>query len=120
MTWGLLGSGLLWGLGPWQWDTQGRVSRPAAGFGHLAWGTEVFQEDLGQVPEPRVGREREAKHALDHGRGGQLGVGAGAWCAQGHDRGDSGQHSLLVGAGQAVDDERDTPCLQDVLLVGPV
>lgn len=86
---GLLGSGLLWGLSLWQGDTQGRVSPPAAGFSHLAWGTEVFQEDLGQVPEPRVGREREAQHALDHGHGGQLGVGARAWRAQVHDRGDS-------------------------------
>lgn len=52
---------------------------PAAGFSHLAWGTEIFQEDLGQIPESRVGREREAQHALDHRPSGQLGVGAGAW-----------------------------------------
>lgn len=96
------------------------MSPPAAGFGHLAGGAEVFQEDLGQVPEPRVGREGEAHHALDHGRGGQLGVRAGARRAQVHDRGHGGQHGLLVGTGQAVNDEWDTPSLQDVLLVGPV
>lgn len=55
VAWALPGSGLLWGLSPWQWDTQSRVSPPAAGFSHLAWGTEVFQEDLGQVSEPCVG-----------------------------------------------------------------
>ncbi|KAB1264814.1 5'-deoxyribonucleotidase; cytosolic type [Camelus dromedarius] len=45
-----------WALpGPWQWDTQSRVSPPAAGFSHLAWGTEVFQEDVGQ-------REKRSMH----------------------------------------------------------
>lgn len=119
---GLLASGLLrtGGLSPWQGDTQGRVSRQVAGFGHLAWGAEVFQEDLGQVPEPCVGREREAQHALDHRHGRQVGVGAGARRAQVHECGDGGQHGLLAGAGQAVGDERDAPRLQDVLPVGLV
>lgn len=53
--WGLLGSGLLWGLGLWQWDTQGRMGLLAPSLSHLAWGAEVLQEDLGQVPEPYVG-----------------------------------------------------------------
>lgn len=114
------GSALPWGHAPRQWDTQGRVRLPAAGLGHLAWGAEVLQEDLCQVPEPGTGREGEAKHALHHGRGGQLRGKAAARRAQVHERGNGRQHRLLVGAGQAVDDEWDASCLQDVLLVGPV
>lgn len=47
-------------------------------------------------------------------------MGAGAWRAQVHESGDSRQHRLLVRTGQAADDEREAPRLQDVLLVGLV
>jgi hypothetical protein len=45
------------------------VDLPSVGFCHLAWGTEVFHEALGKVPNPgdvREGSEIEIQHVLDH------------------------------------------------------
>lgn len=38
------------------------------GLLHLQRAAVVLQEDGGQVTEARVGREREAEHALHHGQ----------------------------------------------------
>lgn len=83
------------------------------GLPHLLLAAAVLQEDGRQVAQAGALCQREAQHALQDSRLGDLGTGRGR--GKVHEGGDGRQDGLFPPVGQAVCDQADAAALQDDL-----